>query len=622
MIDQRPRTASLIDGTWDAARSLWIVPLPGKTIEARSPSEAQRMTDQYIGTHQPIRFTDGPRMLKLAPDLELPLDAVTQATAILARRGAGKTHTASVLVEEVVTARMPVVVLDPTGAWWGLRSSASGTEPGLPVVILGGEHGDVPLERADGRKVADVVIAHPGAYVIDLSGFESRAAELQFVADFLERLYRAKVRHREPLLVVVDEADGYAPQKPGGEQLRTLGALEAIVRRGRIRGLGVLLISQRSAVLNKNVLTQVELLIAMQTTGPQDRSAIDDWIKDNGSADERAQVLGSLASLERGEAWVWSPSWLRILQRVKIRARTTFDSSRTPEAGGEAVTPRAYAQVDVGSLGGWITSAVDEAKANDPSELRRRISQLERELADRPAPEVRVEHVEVPVLNGEVERLEAVLTRLEQIGVTIQEAGNQISMAALDLSSAFSRVQQRPVVAPPPQQLVSPMSAVAAKIEAAALPDGEIKLGKAELALLGVLAQFPYGLTKVRLSLLSGYSATSSSFANALGKLRSAGLVARGADPIIATSLGLHWENLPPPLSRAEQLAAIRSRLDKAQTAFFDAIEAAHPTVLTKEELSVQTGYSVTSSSFANALGRLRSLDLVEGLALHPDLAD
>jgi DNA helicase HerA-like ATPase len=111
--------------------------------------------------------------LRISPDLSLPLDAVTQAMAILARRGAGKTYTASVLVEEVVKARQPVVVLDPTGAWWGLRSSADGEHPGLPVVILGGEHGDVPLEPTAGRVIADVVIDHPGAYVIDLSGFES-----------------------------------------------------------------------------------------------------------------------------------------------------------------------------------------------------------------------------------------------------------------------------------------------------------------------------------------------------------------------------------------------------------------------------------------------------------------
>ena len=33
--------------------------------------------------------------------------------------------------------------------------------------------------------------------------------------------------------------------------------------------------------------------------------------------------------------------------------------------------------------------------------------------------------------------------------------------------------------------------------------------------------------------------------------------------------------------------------------------------------LAQESGYSATSSSFANALGKLRSLDLVEGWRLH-----
>jgi hypothetical protein len=175
-------------------------------------------------------------------------------------------------------------------------------------VIFGGDHGDVPLEATAGKVIADVVIEHPGAYVVDLSAFDSKAAEMRFAGDFLERLYRAKKRETGPLLLVVDEADVFAPQRPGPEQTRTLGALEAIVRRGRIKGLGDLLITQRAAVLNKNVLTQTEVLVVMQTTGPQDRAAIDEWIAGNGTRDERDEVLGSLASLERGEAWVWSPS--------------------------------------------------------------------------------------------------------------------------------------------------------------------------------------------------------------------------------------------------------------------------------------------------------------------------
>src|SRR5437899_680610 len=98
------------------------------------------------------------RGLRISGDLVLPLNFVTKTAAILAQRRKGKTYTASVIAEEMVAAKQPFVALDPTGAWYGLRASADGKHEGLPVVILGGQHGDVPLERTGGRLIADLVV--------------------------------------------------------------------------------------------------------------------------------------------------------------------------------------------------------------------------------------------------------------------------------------------------------------------------------------------------------------------------------------------------------------------------------------------------------------------------------
>jgi DNA helicase HerA-like ATPase len=70
--------------------------------------------------------------LNIAHNLTLPLDAVTQTFAILAKRGVGKTHTGSVMAEEMLKLGQPIVVYDPTGAWWGLKSSADGKRPASP----------------------------------------------------------------------------------------------------------------------------------------------------------------------------------------------------------------------------------------------------------------------------------------------------------------------------------------------------------------------------------------------------------------------------------------------------------------------------------------------------------
>lgn len=196
------------------------------------------------------------RSLHLAKHLTLPLDAVTQTIAILAKRRAGKSYTMRRLVEQLLAAHQQVVIVDPKGDQWGIRSAADGKAPGLPVVILGGERGDVPLEPSGGEVVAKLVVEERVSVLLDVSLFRKHEVAT-FMTAFLENLYRLKAReqYRTPMMLVIDEADAIAPQKPQKGEERMLGAAEDIVRRGGQRGIGCVLVTQRSAVLNKNVLT-------------------------------------------------------------------------------------------------------------------------------------------------------------------------------------------------------------------------------------------------------------------------------------------------------------------------------------------------------------------------------
>src|SRR6185436_1164575 len=209
------------------------------------------------------------KTLEISTGLALPLDAITQTFGIVAQRGAGKTYLTAVLCEEFAAAGLPFAVVDPMGVYWGLRSSADGKHEGLPIIILGGEHGDVPLESTSGRVIADWIAAERRSAVLDLSLF-GKNEQRRFVTDFAEQIYQ---RNREPLHLILDEADLWAPQRPKGVE-RMLGAVEDLVRRGRARGIGLSLITQRPAVLNKDVLTQVSVLIALRIVGPQDRDAV------------------------------------------------------------------------------------------------------------------------------------------------------------------------------------------------------------------------------------------------------------------------------------------------------------------------------------------------------------
>ena len=96
--------------------------------------------------------------LKISNQLSLPVDLVTESIAIIAIKRAGKSYTARRITEQIFKAEQQIVIVDPKGDWWGVRSSADGKGPGLSIVILGGEHGDIPLEVGAGELVARMVV--------------------------------------------------------------------------------------------------------------------------------------------------------------------------------------------------------------------------------------------------------------------------------------------------------------------------------------------------------------------------------------------------------------------------------------------------------------------------------
>jgi len=315
------------------------------------------------------------------PKHVLPESSLRSHIAVLGKTGSGKSHTAKGIVEGLIKAGVRVCVIDPGGDWWGLRAAADGKRAGLAVAVLGGEHGDVAIAPTSGKEVAAFVAKEPIPTVVDLSDWY-KTDQIRFMTAFSEEVYKL---NRAPLHLVVDEADQYSPQQPMGEGKKLLNRMEHIVRLGRKRGFRVMMITQRPAILHKNVLTQCNTLIAMRMTAPQDRKAIDAWIEGNASAEEAKQVLSSLARLDVGEGWVWAPE-ADLLSRVQFPSIKTFDAGSTPEDGAR-IEPKKLADIDLAGLEKSFAPPEPppkkEAKAasQDP-QLRKKIAELEKAIAE------------------------------------------------------------------------------------------------------------------------------------------------------------------------------------------------------------------------------------------------
>jgi hypothetical protein len=355
---------------------------PGLAVAQRSRSADSHSAHARPAAAERASRAVQPRADAIAPRV-VPAEALDDRIAIVGTAGSGKTYAAKGFVERLLDSGARLTIVDPLGVWWGLRASADGAAAGYPVIVFGGRHADVPIAGVMGAALGRIIAREALACVVDLSELGSSAARRRFMASFSEALYES---NEQPLHLVLDEADLWAPQRPikGWESL--LGHIEEIVRRGRVRGFIPWLITQRPAVVHKDVLSQADILIAMKLTSSQDRDAIGAWIEGQADRQEGKRILAALPRLQRGEAYLWAPGH-RILDRVAFPPIRTFDSSRTPKRGEYIATPRTLAEVDLTA----ITAALAAAETGDPqkperqprpqSEDRRQLLQLEEKLA-------------------------------------------------------------------------------------------------------------------------------------------------------------------------------------------------------------------------------------------------
>lgn len=581
-----------------------------------------------------IRLGIGPK-----GQCRLPLDSVvSQAFAVLGQRGSGKSTTGAVITEALLRAQQQVVVVDPTDVWWGLKSGKDGKSPGLSVPIFGGPHGDLPLRVSDGALLADLVVEERIPCVLSLRHL-TKSQQKTFVQAFAERLYHRKgeIRHRTPTFLVIDEASMVVPQRlsPGDGPL--LSVIEDIIRRGRTSGLGCMLIDQRTASVNKEVLTQADVLIAHRSTAKQDRAALRSWVEAHDVDDQGDRFLKSLASLKTGQAWVWSPM-LELFELVSIDPRSTFDSSRTPKPGDVISAPAAFAPLNIDRLRGRLSAALEEQVAQDPNKLRERIAELEAKLAVAP-------HTEAGAV-AEVVSLRAAMAeaqaRQAQSERDLQSTIDQLSSAKAELEATAVEIREKlshictlldlersrlvAVLAQGPQLGMEPKARAQPAAPHAAPPPGaqHTSVGTTDLSpsdrsgerrMLIALAQHRAKgpMTARRLALLAGMTANSGTFSTYLGRLRKQGLIVGDRDALAITAAGVREAGSVPPMPTGQALrdSWLNELGHGGVRRMLEVLLKHYPRSMDRSTLATASGHA-DSGTFSTYLGRLSTLGLIE----------
>jgi hypothetical protein len=562
--------------------------------------------------------------LQISDELSLPLEAVTQTFAILGVRGSGKTNTGVVLFEEMLKAGQQGCVLDPTDAWYGIRSAQDGKSEGFKVYVFGGEHGDLPLTgtAGEGTTMAEFLVETGSSVVFSLRHL-SISEQRRFAQEFAERLYelKGKSANRTPLHIFVDEADEFVPQRiPHGFE-RMFGAYDRLVRRGRSSGMGLTLISQRPQVLNKDVLSQCETLICHRLLHKLDRTAVEAWIEAHDTEGQGDTFMAALASLERGTAWVWSPSWLNVFKQVPVRFRETFDSSFTPKAGEKPKTATRLAEVDLEALKGKLAATIEKVKADDPKELRKKIAELERQLRTVPTQAAPAQQIDIEALSRDVAAAavaerdkmwgfvagrfrSAILDQFPQMLLGIEmETPEQFAHTKVFLPASLPRVQ---TITPPPRREVYP-----ARPMVPPSTNGKLRAG-AERMLAALVQWSPEGMMMGQMRSHAGMK-KSGTFTTYLSDLRQGGYMEERGGMLYATRAGVDYfgGNVPSaPSSTEEVLAVWEPKLRDGARRILRVLVNRRGHALPLEELAEHSGMT-KSGTFTTYLSDLRTARLI-----------
>lgn len=274
------------------------------------------------------------------------------------------------------------------------------------------------------------------------------------------------------------------------------------------------------------------------------------------------------------------------------------------------------APVDAEKLKAIVGEAVKEAEANDPKLLRAEIAKLKREVGhpqmDRDA---LVQAEQRGYTRGREEGFDAgkrgalggmqpVVDRLATLASGITETIEGFQADVRRLAAAHPPVERRPIPAPD-QRRAAPMRQPSGP--GAALP-------KAERLVLTALAQYPQGRSKVQVGVLTGYAHSGGGFNNAIGALRSAGRIEGSTDRLTITQPGLDALGAFDPLPSGRALLDYwLAQLGKAERKALEALAGAYPRSLSKSQVANFAGYEADGGGFNNALGKLRSLELITG---------
>lgn len=572
----------------------------------------------------------------------IPKAVLDQHTLILGKTRSGKSSTMRVMVEDLLDRKKPVCIIDPKGDWWGIKSSANGKKAGYDVVIFGGTHADVKINAQSGKVVAELVATGNRPALIDLGGWMV-AERVRFFIDFASTLFTKTHGHR---WLCIDECHNFAPQAkvPDPQAALSLHWANRLASEGAGKGIILVSASQRPQKVHKDYVTSHETLIAKRVVHNLDRNAFKEWIDGCGDPKQGEQVLDSLAGLQKPQAWVWSPEIDFGPKLVTFPMFKTYDSFavQTGKAGRKL---KGWASVDLAEVESKLASVQQEAKANDPKELRAEVTRLKAEVSKltykstSPAAPAKSDKDAIAAA-----RKEGFEQAQKKLGTAFERAHRKSLKTTLGMLRGYTqkfveqldgeleavnfreaqaeKVEFTPPAAPAPQQSRPPAQQKPTLVPRTPAPASRVTEGDGTITnpMRTVLKSLAWwsamghqAPTKAQVAAIAGWQPTGSNLRNRLAELLAAGLIAYPQSGTIAlTEAGA--AAAPAAETSTTLVDSIRQTCSGPMLAVFDAMLAFHTEgaeEVAREDLAVRVGWQADGSNLRNRLAELSAIEVV-----------
>lgn len=551
-----------------------------------------------------------------AGDVSVDLDTfIGSRLLIQGVSGSGKSTMLRGILEQT-HGQVQQIVIDREGEFASLRERFD--------YVLAGRDADVPADPKIAKLLCRRSMKLGVSLVVDLSELRLNEQRL-WVQNFFDELVHLPRELWHPVLVALDEAHLFAPERGSGDSTAT-DAVISVATLGRKRGYCLIAATQRLSKLHKDCAAEcLNKLIGY--TDDVDLARAGEQL--GMTKEQRA----GLKQLDSGQFYAYGPA----ISRQPLLVTGPKTTTKPPPRGGvRAPAPPAPAAIKklMAQLADLPKQAADEARSvedlkRDNRELTARIRKLEKGAPKAPAPapvvkiETKIERVEVPVLKDtQLTRIEKLSDRLVTAGGSLVEFGQELTAAMRQAAAPNGRPHPARPARPAPAAIVRSPSRMQQAAPPASRPAGDaardFAVSGSQQRILNALAFMASidsnHLDKRQLALLAGVPATSGGYRNNLSELRTSGLIDYPIPGFVTlTELGVREaEPGTTPRTTEELQAALFERLSASQVRIMEALIRVYPDHLAKDDLAAMVDVPSTSGGYRNNLSELRTAGLID----------